>query len=66
LGILKIGRVHVDQARWAEAIPWFKEAIQLDPKPSAAHYLLGIVYIETGRHEEAVGPLKEAIRLAPE
>ena len=49
----------------AEAIPFYKEAIRLEPKHAGAHYGLGMALGMTGQRMEAVAELNQAATLAP-
>ena len=48
--------------RYEEAIPYFREALRLNPKPPNTYYRhFGVVLGESGRYEEAVALQKKAI-----
>jgi adenylate cyclase len=52
--------------RFSDAIPYFEQAIRLDPFPSSVSFRnLGNAYGAVGRNEEAVVALKKALRLEP-
>jgi adenylate cyclase len=52
--------------RFNEAIPFYEEAIRLDPYPSGLVFrLLGSAYSAVGRHDEALRALQKALRLNP-
>jgi adenylate cyclase len=52
--------------RFSEAIPFFHEAIRLDPyPPSPLFRLLGSSYSGVGRHEEALNAFGKALELNP-
>ena len=53
--------------RWHEAIPLFREALRLNPKPPNNYYRhFAVVLRETGQYDEAVSLLKKAIRQEPD
>ncbi len=52
--------------RFHEAIPFYEEAIRLDPYPPGLVFrLLGSAYSGIGRHDEALRVLQKALRLNP-
>jgi len=52
--------------RWHEAIPLFREAIRLNPKPPNNYYRhFAVVLRETGQYDEAISLLKKAIEQEP-
>ena len=52
--------------RWDEAIPLFREAIRLNPKPPNNYYRhFAVVLRETGQYDEAISLLKKAIEQEP-
>jgi adenylate cyclase len=53
--------------RWHGAIPLFREALRLNPKPPNNYYRhFAVVLRETGQYDEAVSLLKKAIRQEPD
>ena len=55
-----------DQGRYAEALPHFQQATELDPNFTRAFLYLGRAYLNLGRWFDAVPPLRTALRLAPQ
>jgi TolB-like protein/Flp pilus assembly protein TadD len=52
--------------RFNEAIPYFEEAIRMDPYPPGAQFrLLGSAYSAVGRHDEALKAYENALKLNP-
>jgi adenylate cyclase len=52
--------------RFHEAIPFYEEAIRLDPYPPGLVFrLLGTAYSGIGRHDEALRVLQKALRVNP-
>jgi tetratricopeptide (TPR) repeat protein len=50
---LQLGNLKSDQGRFAEAIPEYRRALQLDSNLADAHYRLGQAYVRTGQKELA-------------
>jgi tetratricopeptide (TPR) repeat protein len=72
LGFLSSARRSLDEGmgyfntgNYAEAIPHFEEAIELDPEFGEAYLYLGRSYLNLGRWLDALQPLRTALRLAP-
>jgi tetratricopeptide (TPR) repeat protein len=52
--------------RFKEAIPFFEEAIRMDPYPPGSSFrALGSAYNAVGRHEEALKAYEKALRINP-
>jgi adenylate cyclase len=52
--------------RWHEAIPLYREALRLNPKPPNNYYRhFAVVLRETGQYDEAISLLKKAIEQEP-
>ena len=52
--------------RYKEAIPYFREALRLNPKPPNTYYRhFGVALGESGRYEEAIALQKKAIQQDP-
>jgi adenylate cyclase len=52
--------------KWHEAIPLYREAIRLNPKPPNNYYRhFAVVLRETGQYDEAISLLKKAIEQEP-
>lgn len=60
------GMVLFDRGKYAEALPHFEKALELDPEFSKAHLYLGRSRLNQGQWLEAIPPLRAAYRLAPE
>ena len=50
---LQIGNLYSDQQKYAEAIPEYKKALELNSDLSDAHYRLGQAYVHTGEKDRA-------------
>jgi len=50
---LQLGNLHSDQNKYAEAIPEYKLALELNPDLADAYYRLGQAYVRTGEKERA-------------
>ena len=59
------GKQHFDAGRWAEAIPPFREIVQLDANNPQAHHDLGMTLLFCGRPAEAAASLERAVELQP-
>jgi adenylate cyclase len=61
-----MGTALVFACRFSEAIPFFEEAIRLDPYPPATQFrALGGAYSAVGRYDEALTAYKKALQLNP-
>jgi tetratricopeptide (TPR) repeat protein len=52
-GQLQLGNLYSDQSKYAEAIPRYKRAIELNADLADAHYRLGQAYVRTGDKDRA-------------
>jgi tetratricopeptide (TPR) repeat protein len=59
------GKQHFDAGRWAEAIPPFREIVQIDPNNPQAYHDLGMMWLFSGRPAEAAASLQRAVELRP-
>jgi len=50
---LQLGNLHSDQNKYAEGIPEYKLALELNPDLADAYYRLGQAYVRTGEKERA-------------
>lgn len=53
MGHFSLGKLYLEQRRWAEAARSLEEAVRLDPEYAAALVALGDAYAGLGRNEEA-------------
>src|SRR5262249_52750526 len=60
------GLAHLDKKEYEQAIPLFRQALQLQPDYVDALDNLGKALDAAGKHEEAIGDFDKAIKLAPE
>jgi tetratricopeptide (TPR) repeat protein len=56
---------YADFARWSEAIPFYKAALELDPRNSDLYNRLGIAYDEIDALDEAERAYQQAIVIEP-
>jgi tetratricopeptide (TPR) repeat protein len=56
---LQLGNLYSDQSKYAEAIPEYVQALELEPDLGDAHYRLGQAYVRTGQK----GPAQEQIEI---
>lgn len=54
-----------DQARWDDAVFWYRRALALEPKNTDARTDLATCYFQLGRLQEAADEYKLALELAP-
>jgi len=55
-----------NRGHYADAIPHFEKATELDPDFGKAYLYLGRSYLNIGKWQEAVPPLRTAFRLSPD
>jgi tetratricopeptide (TPR) repeat protein len=65
LALLNLGRVLINQKRYAESIEPLLAATQARPDSADAHFLLGQTYLKLKLGSKAVPQLNEALRLDP-
>lgn len=66
LALLNLGRVLINQKRYAESIDPLLGATQARPDSADAHFLLGETYLKLKQGSKAVPQLNEALRLDPQ
>jgi tetratricopeptide (TPR) repeat protein len=55
-----------DEKKLPEAVALYKQALQLDPKLTGAHYNMAILLVRLNQNEDAVAELKQFLKLAPD
>ena len=50
---LQLGNLYSDQAKYADAVPEYKRALQQNADLADAHYRLGQAYVHTGQKDAA-------------
>jgi tetratricopeptide (TPR) repeat protein len=65
-GHLQLGNLYFDQTKYADAIPEFKRAIELNSDLADAHYRLGQAYVRTGEKDRGQEELQVYQRLRAE
>jgi putative PEP-CTERM system TPR-repeat lipoprotein len=60
------GEVQSRQGHVEKAIPFFRQAIQLEPRWSIPYVNLGNLYLGTGKFDEAIAVLEVAVKQTPE
>ena len=60
-----LGAWLVAQGRFAEAIPWLRQALELDAAVASVHDNLGAALVRQGALEDGIRHLQEAIKLDP-
>ncbi len=66
LARLQIAYIKLKNKDAAAGVPFAKEAVQLAPRLTLAHYLLGRLFFDAGRTAEAIEELETAQHLAPD
>ncbi len=61
MGFFSLGRLYVDEKRWAEAAKALEEAVRLDPNYSAALVALGDAFAGQGNKEAAKAAWQRAL-----
>lgn len=59
------GVLAYEQQRYAESLPFFLRAAELDPRNVRAHYYTGLAYLALKKPEQAIAPLDTARQLRP-
>jgi tetratricopeptide (TPR) repeat protein len=62
---LKLANFLYDQQRWAEAIPWYRRSLRLDPRNVDARTDMATCYFNMGQFSEAIQELDEALKADP-
>jgi len=63
---LQLGNLYSDQAKYADAIPEYVRARELNPDLADVHYRLGQAYVHTGQRDRAEAELQVYQRLRAE
>jgi tetratricopeptide (TPR) repeat protein len=63
---INFGILLLDQNRFAEAIPYFVQAIEISPQEPRAHEQLGKTYWHLDQLKQAQGELEKAVQLDPQ
>ncbi len=64
--LLRKGAAFYDEGKIDDAIDAFKEALEIDPEESEAHYYLGNAYADKEMFDEAIAMYKNAVEYNPE
>ena len=62
---MQLGRLHMQQKTFSQAVTALQKAVQLQPEDAKIHLLLGRAYQKTGQGEKAVQFIREACELEP-
>jgi tetratricopeptide (TPR) repeat protein len=60
-----LGYVIFQQGRVPEAVPYYREALRLNPDYAEAHYNLGTALLQLNQVPEAIAEYEQAVRLLP-
>jgi cytochrome c-type biogenesis protein CcmH/NrfG len=61
MGFFSLGRLYLDEQRWAESVKALAEAVRLDPTYSAAWVALGDAQLGQGQRDEARATWQRAL-----
>ena len=62
MGHFSLGKLYLEQQRWADAAGCFQSAVRLDPNYAAAHVALGDAWAGAGDPEKARAAWGEALQ----
>jgi len=60
---ITLGRHHLKEENWDEAIERFREAVEIEPRSVKAYAYLGVTYYQKGVYKEAIEAMQTAIDL---
>ena len=63
--LLYEGMVHIENARYNEAVPILEEVLNQEPNALTAYLLLGRAYVTLREYQKAIAPLQHVVKLAP-
>ncbi len=63
---MHVGRAHLINRQFDEAVLDFQAALDINPSHALAHYGLGATYVFGGKSEISLPHLEQAIRLSPQ
>lgn len=64
--LLAQARAYEKAGSWAQALPYYKQSVELDPSNSNAHFHLGMALAHEKQMDEAVVELKKANEMNPQ
>ena len=64
--VFNLANALTDDGKFAEAVPIFQQALQLDPNSSQAHHNLGLALQSMGQNERAIAEFRAALQLQPD
>jgi len=64
--LLYDGMVHIEHARYKEAVPILEEVLNQEPNALTAYPLLGRAYVSLKEYQKAIAPLQHVVELTPE
>lgn len=62
---IQLGNTYYDIGKFAEAIPWYEEALVLQPTNTDVTVDLGVCYHNLGQHEKGISLFEKALTLDP-
>jgi tetratricopeptide (TPR) repeat protein len=60
-----VALIHTHQKQYAQAEPWYLEALRIRPDAADMLFNLGYIYEQQGKREDAISCFSEAIRIKP-
>jgi Flp pilus assembly protein TadD len=60
-----LAEIYRMQGRYEEAAKEAQKALELDPKHTIAHFVLGYVHLDRGRYDEAIVEIQKAAAVSP-
>lgn len=64
--VLAQARAYEKAGSWAQALPYYKQSVELDPSNANAHYHLGMALAHEKQMDEAIKQLKQANEMNPQ
>jgi len=61
----QLADARVKRMQFAQALPYVKQVLELNPTNAPVRAALGLIHLKTGQFAEAVPELEEALRLNP-
>jgi predicted Zn-dependent protease len=66
LAYFNLGNVHYESGDFAQAIPAYEKAVELDPSLAVAHFFLARAYLKSKHLQQAAGAIKAGLQYDPQ